>query len=138
MAVEGQSLSVGFVAAGENLSNTAGLAGPNGSGQFLAVKLSTAADMTILGQRSANARVFGILQNNPALGSAANVQTAGPSKAVYGGTVTRDDYVTTDSSGRFVTATTGQLACGKAMVSGVVSDVGTVNLFGGGATIIAP
>lgn len=138
MAVEGPMVLIGFCSAGENLSNTASLAGPNGSGQFLAMKLSTAADLTILRQGSANARVFGILQNNPVSGGMANVAISGPSKAVYGGTVTRGDYVTTDSSGRMVTATTGQLACGVAMVSGVVSDIGTVNLFGGNATIIAP
>lgn len=138
MAVEGPLVRVGWMVAGENLSNTAGLQGPNGSGMFLAVKQSTAADATILGQRSANARVYGILQNNPVSGVAADVGISGPSKAVYGGTVTRDDYVTTDSSGRMVTATTGQLACGKAMFSGVLGDIGTVSLFGGGDTVIAP
>lgn len=137
MAVEGVMLRTGFVAAGENLSNTAGLAGPSGSGQFLAMKYSTAADLTILRQGSANGRIAGILQNKPAIGEPADICFEGVSKVVFGGTVTRGDYLTTDTSGRLVTATTGQLACGQAMVSGVVSDVGTAQIFGD-KTIIAP
>lgn len=138
MADEGVLLHDGNVFAGEDLSNTAALQGPNGSGQFLATKVSTAADYTILGQRSANARVYGVLQNKPKSGEAADVGYDGVSKAVYGGTVTRGDYLTTDSSGRLVTATTGQLACGVARVSGVIGDIGSVALFGANATVIAP
>lgn len=138
MAVEGVMLCDGNGVAGANFSKTAGLAGPNGTGQFLLMKLSTAADRTYLRVNGANARADGILQNSPAQGEAANVAFLGISKAVYGGTVAAGDYLTSDSSGRLVTATTGQLACAKALVAGVVSDVATVNFFGEGATIIAP
>lgn len=138
MSTEGVMLRDGNSVAGANLSKTAGLAGPNGSGQFLLVKLSTAADRTYLRVNGANARADGILQNAPAQGEAADVCFVGVSKAVYGGTVAAADYLTSDASGRLVTATTGQLACAKALVAGVVSDVGTVNFFGEGSTIIAP
>jgi hypothetical protein len=136
MAVEGVMIRDGNSVAGQDLSNTAGLAGPNGSGQFLAVKQSTAADRTVLLANAANTDVYGILQNKPKQGEAADVCYSGISKAVFGGTVTAKDFLTTDSSGRLVTATTGQLACAKAIVAGVLSDVGTVEVLQ--ARVVAP
>ncbi len=137
MAVEGDMIRDGNSVAGADLSNTAALAGPGGSAQFLAVKRSTAADRTILAVGTANLRCAGILQNKPKLNEAADVCIAGISKAVYGGTVTANDYLTTDSSGRLVTATTGQLACAQAITAGALGDVQTVEVFGA-KTIIAP
>lgn len=136
MSVEGVMLRDGNSVAGANFSKTAGLAGPNGSGQFLAMKLSTAADRTYLRVAAANARIDGILQNAPVAGDACDVAFDGFCKATYGGTVTAGDYLTTDSSGRLVTAATGELAGAKAIVAGVVSDIGTVKLLNG--TTIAP
>lgn len=50
----------------------------------------------------------------------------------YGGTVTRGDYLTSDASGRAITASpaTGVNAgiIGKAMASGVIGDIGSVLL----------
>lgn len=136
MSVEGTMLVDGNGVAGANFSNAAALAGENGSGMFLAVKLSTVADRTYLLQTAANGRSDGILQNNPVSGDACNVCYAGICKAVLGGTVAAGDFLTTDTSGRLVTATTGQLACAKAMMAGAVGDIATVKVFNG--TIIAP
>src|SRR5690349_13265873 len=44
----------------------------------------------------------------------------------FGGTIARGASVTSDASGKAVTATTGQRAVGWAEVSGVSGDVGTV------------
>lgn len=50
----------------------------------------------------------------------------------YGGTVTRGDFLTSDASGRAVTsapaAGTNNNVIGRAMVSGVVGDIGSVFL----------
>ena len=136
MSTEGVMLRDGNGFAGANFSKTAGLAGPNGSAQFLAVKFSTAADFTYLLVAGANARSDGILQNAPVSGDACDVAFDGECKAVLGGTVAAGDFLTTDASARLVTATTGQLACAKAKQAGVVGDIARVRLFAG--TIIAP
>jgi hypothetical protein len=136
MATEGVMLRDGNSFAGANFSKTAALAGPNGSAQFLAVKMSTAADNTYLLVAGANARADGILQNAPVSGDSADVCFAGECKAVLGGTVAAGDYLTTDGSARLVTATTGQLACAKAKVAGVIGDIARVRFLDG--TIIAP
>jgi hypothetical protein len=136
MSTEGVMLRDGNSIAGANFSKTAGLAGPNGSAQFLAVKFSTAADRTYLLVAGANARSDGILQNAPVSGDSCDVCFEGECKAVYGGTVAAGDYLTTDSSARLVTATTGQLAIAKAKMAGALGDIASVRVFNG--TIIAP
>lgn len=137
MSTEGVMLRDGNSIAGANFSKTAGLAGPNGSAQFLCMKLSTVADRTYLRVSAANAlSIDGILQNAPISGDAADVCFSGVSKAVFGGTVAAGDYMATDASGRLVTATTGQNAVARAMMAGVVSDIATVRILN--ATIVAP
>lgn len=129
MAVEGVMVRDGNSVAGADMSNTAALAGPGGSGQFLAVKQSTAADRTVLMAGANTAFAYGILQNKPKSGEAADVCISGISKAVYGGTVTAGDWLTTDSSSRLITTTTGgQFAMAKAISAGVVGDVQTVEV----------
>lgn len=135
MAVEGVMVRDGNSVAGADMSNTAALAGPGGSGQFLAVKQSTAADRTVL-MTGANVDVYGILQNKPKSGEAADVCISGISKAVYGATVVAGAFLTSDASSRLVTATTGQLACAKAISAGVVGDVQTVEVLP--ARVLAP
>jgi hypothetical protein len=131
MAVEGVMVRDGNSVAGADFSNTAALAGPNGSGQFLAVKQSLVADRTVLLQVAAGTgEVYGILQNKPRLGEAADVCISGISKAVYGGTVAAGDNLMTDTSGRLITATTGgtKWVVAKAIVAGVLGDIGTVEV----------
>lgn len=52
----------------------------------------------------------------------------GVSPVVYGGTVTRGQDLTTDGSGRAVAASKGDSIVGQAMVSGVVGDIGFVQI----------
>lgn len=60
------------------------LFGPNGSGQFLAVRLSTATPRTVNISTASGQSAYGILQNAPALGDAAAVGVFGVSKCVGG------------------------------------------------------
>lgn len=129
MAVEGVMVRDGNSVAGADFSNTAGLAGPSGSGQFLCVRRSSAADRTILLAASAGAAIDGILQNKPKAGEAADVCYSGISKVVYGGTVAANDVLKNDSSGRLVTASTGNIGVAKAIVAGVLGDVATVEVY---------
>jgi hypothetical protein len=132
MAVYGEGYHVGFLLAGADMSTTASLAGLSGSGQFLAMKQSTAADNTALPCATGNERTIGVLQNRPKSGQACDIQQAGFTKAMYGGTVTRGDLLEIDSSGRFVTSsTTGHLVVGQASESGALSEIHTINLFPG-------
>lgn len=135
MSTEAVMLRDGNGVAGANFSKTAALAGPNGSGQFLAVKFSTAADRTYL-LCGANQASDGILQNAPVSGDACDVCFEGFCKAVYGATVAAGDFLTTDSSGRLVTATSGQIAIAKAYTAGVVGDIASVKVLNG--RVIAP
>ncbi len=93
--------------------------------QYYLVKKSAATTFTIAA--AAGEVVLGVLQNDPASGGAGDIQVSGFSKVVYGGTVTMGDKLTTDASGRAVTSTkNGDHIVGRAMVSGVVSDIGTM------------
>lgn len=50
--------------------------------------------------------IYGILQNNPTSGLAADVGILGVSKAVAGAAITAGDYLMTDTSGRLITVVT--------------------------------
>lgn len=60
--------------------------GPNGSAQFLCVRLSTAEDRTVYLTTADGVNAYGILQNKPSTGVAADVGIWGISKAVSGST----------------------------------------------------
>jgi hypothetical protein len=70
--------------AAANYGNNAGLPGPNGSGQFLAVALSQAADRTAVLASASGQQIYGILQNKPAAGEVADVGIFGVTKAQVG------------------------------------------------------
>jgi len=129
MAVENIGYLIGFLLSGEDQSATSGLVGQGTSGQFLCQKVSTAADFTVLHCSTGNEKMIGILQNKPKSGEAANIMRAGTSKAVIGGTITRGDLLKNDSSGRLVTATTGNVAVAQALESGVLNDIRSVEVF---------
>ena len=93
--------------AAANYSNSAGLAGPSGSGQFLAVALSTTADRTSVIASSIGQQIYGILQNKPTLGAAADVGLFGISKAVAGATVAHGCQLMVNASGQLITWTAG-------------------------------
>lgn len=136
MAIENALGSAGYLKAGEDLSSTSGLTGQGTSGQFLAVKLSTAADFTVLHCSTGNERMRGVLQNKPKSGEVANVMQEGTSKVVLAGTVTRGDLAEITSAGSFVTATSGHKAVGEFEESGVTGDIRSMRIYDG--WVLAP
>lgn len=119
MTTEGVQIHDGgnTVAAANYYNPTSALSGPNGSGQFLAVQLSTSADRTSLLVSSGGVAIYGILQNTPAQGDAADVCLFGLTKAVGGAAITRGASLMVDSSGRLVTATSTNVIVGYAVES---------------------
>lgn len=62
-------------------------------------------------------------------GERLDVVLSGVAEVEYGGNVTRGDWLTADSDGKAVATTTAAAnAIGKAMVSGVAGDIGSVLL----------
>lgn len=110
--------------------------GPSGSGQFLAVRLSTSADNTIVACTAAGAHAYGILQNKPSTGVAADVGFFGVSKAVAGSTtVVSGIDLMVDSSGCLIPYTTssGQYRFGLAKTTpSAVGEVFTAFVYGCG------
>jgi len=107
-----------------------GLTGQSSSGQFLAVKVSTAADFTVLHCSTGNERMFGILQNKPKSGEAANVMTVGESKVMLGSaTITRGSLLEVNSAGRLIVAASGHIAVAELLESGTTGDIRTAKIF---------
>jgi hypothetical protein len=118
--------------AAANYGNAAGLAGPSGSGQFLAVALSQAADRTSVLASVAGQQIYGILQNKPALGEVADVAIFGVSKAVVGAAAsTRGKPQMVDATGAITdwTATGNKAQIGYAIESGASGAI--ISLFVG-------
>ena len=59
--------------------------------------------------------VIGVAQNKPDSGQAVTVAYFGESKVTAGGTCTAGSFITTDSSGRAVDATSGDFVLGMAL-----------------------
>jgi hypothetical protein len=106
--------------AAANYSNGAGLAGPGGSGQFLAVLISAARTVAIdatgaqlcygiLQNKPTQGQVADVgivvLQNKPTQGQVADVGIVGVSKAVAGAAFSAGALLMTDSSSRLITRT---------------------------------
>lgn len=91
------------------------LFGVNGSGQFLAVAIS--ASRTISIASSVTVPVYGILQNTPMAGDAADVGIMGISKAVAGAAITAGAELMIDSSGRLIPWVTAAFKVGIAIES---------------------
>ena len=90
--------------AGSNTGGTTG--GATGSGQYLAVVLTSAGRTSAIAS-AIGAQIYGILQNKPALGGAADVGIYGISKAVAGGTIAAAAPLMTNASGQLVAWTAG-------------------------------
>jgi hypothetical protein len=90
MATESPMMNDGAqtVAAANYYNPGSALAGPGGSGQFLAVALSQSADRTSVLASVLGQQIYGILQNKPALGEVCDVCIHGISKAVVGAAAT--------------------------------------------------
>lgn len=61
--------------------------------------------------------MVGVLQNKPISGAAATIGLTGQSKVVAGAAVTENTWLTTNSSGRAITATSGDLIGAVALES---------------------
>lgn len=88
--------------------------------QFYAVKI-TASRAVNLASTGGEA-IYGILQNNPISGLAADVGMLGITKAVAGAAVTAGDYLMTDTSGRVITATSTNHRIGQALETCAVAN----------------
>lgn len=82
--------------------------------QKLAVVLNATGTLDVAG---ANVRCLGILIDDPKSGKTGTVQTRDVAKVLAGAAITQGAFVTSDASGRAVTATTGQIAWGQALQS---------------------
>ena len=85
--------------------NSTNLAGPGGTGQYLAVDISAA--RTVAVQTTVGGTSYGVLQNTPTLGAPADVGILGISKMVAGASVTAGAELMVDASGRFITWVSG-------------------------------
>lgn len=102
--------------------------------QWAFAKHSTATDRTVLVAAAASDPIIGVCQDDATNGQRTQIRTAGRTSIVYGGTVTRGDLLTSDSSGRAITYTkatvftgtpyivSGSPVYGVAEESGVVSE----------------
>jgi hypothetical protein len=155
MSVQTDFLDVGFFqlstandARKSSITGTT-LAGPNGSGQFLGVVLSTGAAFTCQMASSTSGvsgstlglPYLGILQNAPAPGNAADIKWIGISKAVCGAAVAIGNQLQFSSTlaGVVVPWASGQgRTIGSALEVGVAGQVVSVMLYpwgnGGGST----
>lgn len=89
-------------------------------------------DRTMLQAAAATDAIVGVSDLAVASGETVDVCQTGIFPVVYGGTVARGDLLTSDSSGRAITAAPGagvnHRIGGVAMESGVVGDLGSVRL----------
>ena len=117
--------------AATDMSNTGGLAGPSSSGQFLAVKITAARSVNIA--TSGGEAIYGILQNKPTSGQAADVGILGVSKAVAGAVCTGGNFLMTDTSGRLIPVTgTNHRVAVAIEGAAATSVIFTVELLGAG------
>lgn len=93
--------------------------------QFYAVKLSAANTVILAG---AGDLIYGILQNKPTSGQAADVSIFGVTKAILGGTVTGGNKLKVDSAGKLVANSTGDTTVAMAIIDGVSGDIATVKV----------
>lgn len=124
--------------AAANYGNSQSLAGPSGSGQFLAVAASQSADRTSVLASSAGQQIYGILQNKPATGEACDVGIFGVTKAVVGSAgSTHGKPQMVDSTGAVTdwTATGNKAQIGYALETGVSGAIISVFLGATGNTV---
>lgn len=97
--------------------------------QYTIMKADVANDQSIVPAAGATDPIVGVLVNLPKAGKAANVQWLGSCKVIAGGTITRGDRVTSNSSGAAITTTSaGNSVLGIALSSAVSGDIFEVQL----------
>lgn len=113
------------------------LPGVGGSGQFLAVALSSTADRQVVIASAAGQKIYGILQNKPNTGEAADVGLVGVTKAMVGSAgVTHGSPVMVDATGAVTnwTSTSNKAQIGYALETGVSTQIATIYLGATGNT----
>lgn len=109
--------------------------GPSGSGQFLAVQLSTVTSRTVNPTTVAGMKIYGILQNKPSTGIAADVGIFGVSKCVAGGTISPGQELQASSTqaGALIAFSSGAgvYPVGRAIESAVVGQIFAGFIYGG-------
>ena len=100
------------------------LSGQLSSGQFLAVKIvgSRLVDLATSGGEA----IYGIVQNKPATGQAADVGIGDITKAVAGGVVTAGNFLMTNTSAQLIVATGTNNRVAQAIESAVTGAIFTV------------
>lgn len=88
--------------------------------QYKALALNGNGEVILPG--TAGMKIIGVLQNKPASGKPASVMRDGISKMVAGAAVNLGAAVTTDTSGRVVTASTGNAILGYALLASTAAD----------------
>jgi|SRR6185437_2414503 len=146
MATESPLLHDGSqTTAAANYSATANLAGMNssgttgsGSGQYLCVALNTTSRQSVLASSSGQ-QIYGILQNKPAAGQAADVGIFGVTKAVAGGSITAGDKLMAKNDGTVITWTSSgnKAQIGYAIETAASGAVFTMVLMGGTGNTVA-
>lgn len=81
-----------------------------GAGQYRAVK-RTATGFALCG--AADVDFLGVLQDDPKLGESGTIKVGQATKAHAGAAIAITDELTTDSTGRFIAATTGNVVVGR-------------------------
>lgn len=97
--------------------------------QFTAIDVGTATASGLLGASalvvpvSSGASILGVLQDSPTIGVAGTVMVLGLTRAQAAGTFNAGTLVTTDATGKFKAAASGDYACGKAVTPGLGAGV---------------
>lgn len=92
--------------------------------QYCFVTLNSSGNVAVTG---ASGDAIGVLQNKPAAaGRAAAVAIGGRTKMLLGGTVAKGAQVVSDSTGRAVTAISGELILGICVEGGTVGLIGSI------------
>lgn len=98
---------------------------------YCIVKVDVSNDQSIVLAAASTDPIVGVLQNLPKAKAAALVRHAGTTKVYAGGTITRGDTVTSDSSGHAVTTTVNKdRQLGIALSSAVSGDIVEILLGG--------
>lgn len=133
-AVKHVTLSMGF-SAKVDMSSTASGPGPNTSFQYTAVKLDTTVDWQV-DKAGAGDKGVGVLNNQPKLGSAAEVVLLGVSPMVVDGNasaIAPGDRLKIDASGRGIKTTTAndEVIAISLQISTAQNDIISVFVLGG-------
>lgn len=140
MAVELQGFGIGWLRSTADMRNSTNSGstqpGPNGSGQFLAVTISTAGGgdgyFSVFGATIGTP--LGILQDKPNAGQAGNIMTMGVSKVVSGSTaIVSGNYLMPSTAGAMMPWSAGTgFAFARALEgAGSVGQVFSAYIFGG-------